>query len=89
MQRAAPCGMECIARKGMDYTSAMPTPPPRSCTTCRHFDYQECYVAGVWRMQTHCGSWYKCFPDANQCADYEREPGSDDESSNLAISVEV
>jgi len=51
---------------------------PRHCITCRHYTYQECYVAKVWEMHPHCARWHPCFPGATLCTDYEREPGSDD-----------
>ena len=68
-----------------NYNATMPDDQPRTCTTLRHYAYQECYVAGDWRMQLHCARWYQCFPDATRCHDYEREPGSDDEPAGVMV----
>ena len=35
---------------------------------------------GKYQLTEHCSKWYTNFPDASQCDQYEREPGSDDDT---------
>ena len=62
-----------------EHSNLQPT-SPQSCRTCRHFAHQPCFVAGKYQLTEHCAKWYKTFPDASQCDQYEREPGSDDDT---------
>ena len=35
---------------------------------------------GKYQLTEHCAKWYKTFPDASQCDQYERVPGSADDT---------
>ena len=59
----------------------------RSCTHCRHYTYQCCYIGAVLTMSPHCANWYRHFPHASRCNYFEREPGSDDEIQACGLSV--
>jgi hypothetical protein len=49
------------------------------CPSCHHVTMHEDIVGGRRSTQARCTKWYRQFPHAKTCPDYEREPGSDDE----------
>ena len=53
--------------------------PQSLCRTCRFWEIRRYLMRGRWQESTGCHKHIMHFPDATECRDYEREPGSDDE----------